>query len=48
MSRLDDEALRAMSVLLNRGQTQSAVARLLGITEGTIRYHRQRYAEGGG
>lgn len=29
-----------------RGQTQSAVARLLGVTEGAVRYHRRRRAEG--
>lgn len=31
-----------MGVLLERGQSQSAVARLLGVTEGTVRYHRKR------
>lgn len=46
MGRLDDEALTAMGVLLKQGQTQSAVARLLGVTEGTVRYHRRRRAEG--
>ena len=42
MGRLDDEALTAMGVLLKQGQTQSAVARLLGVTEGTVRYHRRK------
>lgn len=31
-----------MAVLLERGHSQSAVARLLGVTEGTVRYHRKR------
>lgn len=31
-----------MSVLLEQGHTQSAVARLLGVSEGTVRYHRKR------
>lgn len=34
MGCLDGEALTAMSVLLKQGLMQSAVARLLGITEG--------------
>ena len=42
MGRLDDEARTAMTVLLKGGQTQSAVARLLGVTEGAVRYHRRR------
>ncbi len=46
MGCLDSEALAAMSVLLKQGQTQSAVARLLGVTEGAVRYHRRRRAEG--
>lgn len=46
MGCLDGEALTAMSVLLKQGHTQSAVARLLGITEGAVRYHRRRRAEG--
>ena len=46
MGCLDSEALTAMSVLLKQGQTQSAVARLLGVTEGAVRYHRRRRAEG--
>lgn len=31
-----------MSVLLEQGHSQSAVARLLGVCEGTVRYHRKR------
>ena len=46
MGCLDGETLTAMSVLLRQGQTQSAVARLLGIAEGTVRYHRRRCAVG--
>lgn len=42
MGRLDIEGRTAMAVLLERGQSQSAVARLLGVTEGTVRYHRKR------
>jgi transposase len=46
MGRLDVEGRTAMAVLLERGHTQSAVARLLGVTEGTVRYHRKRSAAG--
>ena len=42
MGRLDIEGRTAMTVLLKVGQTQSAVARLPGVTEGTVRYHRKR------
>jgi transposase len=42
MGRLDVEGRTAMAVLLERGHSQSAVARLLGVTEGTVRYHRKR------
>lgn len=31
-----------MSVLLEQGHSQSAVARLLAVSEGTVRYHRKR------
>jgi transposase len=44
MGRLDVEGRTAMAVLLERGHSQSAVARLLGVTEGTVRYHRKRGA----
>ena len=30
-----------MSVLLEQGRSQSALARLLGVSEGTVRYHRK-------
>ena len=46
MGCLDGEALTAMSVLLKQGHSQSAVARLLGMTEGAVRNHRRRRAEG--
>ena len=35
-----------MAVLLEQGHSQSAVARLLGVTEGTVRYHRKRRSAG--
>jgi transposase len=46
MGRLDDGARTAMTVLLKCGHTQSAVARLLGVTEGAVRYHRRRRESG--
>ena len=46
MGRLEDEARAAMTVLLKQGHSQSAVARLLGVTEGAVRYHRRRRASG--
>lgn len=42
MGRLAIEGRTAMAVLLERGHSPSAVARLLGVTEGTVRYHRKR------
>lgn len=35
-----------MAVLLKQGHSQSAVARILGVSEGTVRYHRKRHASG--
>jgi transposase len=35
-----------MAVLLDQGHSQSAVARLLGVTEGAVRYHRKRRKAG--
>ena len=35
-----------MAVLLKQGHSQSAVARLLGVTEGTVRYHHKRRSAG--
>jgi len=46
MGRLGIEGRTAMAVLVERGHSQSAVARLLGVTEGTVRYHRKRGAAG--
>jgi transposase len=42
MGRLENEARTAMTVLLKQGHSQSSVARLLGVSEGTVRYHRRR------
>ena len=46
MGRLDREARNAMAVWLERGHTKSDVARLLGVSEGTVRYHDRRMREG--
>jgi transposase len=46
MGRLEDGARTAMTVLLKQGHSQSAVARMLGVTEGTVRYHRRRQERG--
>lgn len=46
MGRLENEARTAMAVLLRQGHSQSAVARLLGVNEGTVRYHRRRDTAG--
>ena len=35
-----------MAVLLEQGHSQSAVARLLGVSEGAVRYHRKRWSAG--
>jgi transposase len=46
MGRLENEARAAMTVLLKQGHSQSAVARMLGVSEGTVRYHQRRSASG--
>jgi transposase len=46
MGFLHDEERTAMVVLLDQGHSQSAVARLLGVTEGAVRYHRKRRKAG--
>ena len=46
MGRLDAEARMAIKALSARGSTQNAIARLLGVTEGTVRYHARRMAVG--
>ena len=46
MGRLGKEARGAMTVLLERGHRKSDVARLLGVSEGTVRYHERRMKRG--
>ena len=46
MGFLKEEERTAMAVLLEQGHSQSAVARLLGVTAGTVRYHRKRRSSG--
>lgn len=46
MGRLRIEGRTAMSVLLEQGHSQSAVARLLGVSEAAVRYHRKRALSG--
>jgi len=46
MTRLDREARVAIEVLRSRGTSNAAVARLLGVTEGTVRYHAGRMSAG--
>lgn len=46
MGRLDAEARMAIKVLSARGSTQSGIARLLGVTEGAVRYHARRMSAG--
>jgi hypothetical protein len=46
MGRLDAEAKITMTFLVQKGQSRSAVARLLGVTEGAVRYHAKRAAAG--
>ena len=46
MGRLIVEAREATAVLLDRGHRKSEVARLLGVSEGTVRYHEKRMKSG--
>jgi transposase len=46
MGRLDEEARMTIKALSARGSTQSEIARLLGVTEGAVRYHAKRMAVG--
>jgi transposase len=46
MGRLDAEARMVIKALSARGSTQSEIARLLGVTEGAVRYHCRRMAGG--
>lgn len=44
--KLDQEARVTIQCLAQRGQSQRAISRLLGVTEGAVRYHLRRQAEG--
>lgn len=47
MGRLRDEGQNFDSLdMLEQGHSQSAVARLLGVSEGAVRYHRKRWSAG--
>ena len=46
MSRLDAEARMTIKTLASRGTTKSDIARLLGVTEGTVRHHLARMQSG--
>ncbi len=45
-NRLSREELVTIKVLSEKGQSASAIARQLQVSEGTVRYHRRRAAEG--
>lgn len=44
--RLRPEEVVTIKVLAEKGQPKTAIARQLGVTEGTVRYHLQRAAQG--
>ena len=44
MTRLEPEARVTIKTLVSRGTSNAAVARLLGVSEGTVRYHVGRMA----
>src|SRR4051794_41982828 len=46
MTRLDREARVAIEALVSRGTSNAAVARLLGVSESTVRYHVGRLSAG--
>ena len=46
MARLDREARVAIEALVSRGASKAAVARLLGVSESTVRYHAGRMSAG--
>ena len=46
MTRLDREARVTIKTLVSRGTTNTGVARLLGVTEGSVRYHVSRMVTG--
>ena len=45
MARLSREDRMTIEALSRRGQSNRELARLLGVTEGAVRYHRRRHAE---
>lgn len=45
-NKLDAEARMTIKALAERGQTNRAIARLLGVHENAVRYHRRRLASG--
>jgi transposase len=46
MAKLDGEALMTIKSLVRRGCSMREVARLLGVSEGAVRYHRRRMSAG--
>ena len=44
--RLRAEEIVTIRVLAEKGEPNTRIAHVLGVTEGTVRYHRQRAAEG--
>ena len=46
MAKLTREQIVTIEVLQQRGQSQSQTARILGVSEGTVRYHLRRVGEG--
>jgi transposase len=45
-NKLDREARMTIKALAERGQSNRAIARLLGVHENAVRYHRRRLASG--
>jgi transposase len=46
MTRLDREARVTIKALVSQGASNAAVARVLGVSEGSVRYHVTRMAAG--
>lgn len=46
MARLSKEEVVTIQVLAEKGQNHCEIARVVGVTEGTVRYHLRRVAEG--
>ena len=44
--RLSKEEIVTVRVLAEKGENHCAIGRRLGVTEGTVRYHLRRVAEG--